>query len=128
MSGVDAMIGALRKLGAAPAAIAKRAAPLVDAAVKKTAAAGTTPDGQPWQPKKDGGRPLVNAANALSTKAVGTTVVVTLEGPEVVHDKGTKRLPQRKILPDGGAGLPTNVADAMREACEKVRADIMGGV
>lgn len=122
---LDAMIAKIRAVGGLPGAAAHEAAPLVEAAVKKTAAAGTTPDGQPWKPTKDGGRPLVNAAAALSAKAIGTVVQVTLKGVEVIHNFGDKRNPKRQILPDGGAGIPKGIVDALVEGANRAFAKIM---
>lgn len=122
-----AFIDRVRKLGTLGADAAKIAAPLVEKAMKRTAAAGTTPDGQAWQPRKDGGRPLVNAADALSAEAVGPVVVGKLEGVEVLHNRGTKRMPQRQILPDLGAGIPKVIGDALTEASQKAFGRTMGG-
>lgn len=130
MSGDEALVAfitRLRKLGTLGADAAKLAAPLVEKAARATAEAGTAPDGTPWTPKKDGGRPLVNAAKALSAKAIGTTVVLTLTGVEVLHNFGSKRNPKRQILPDGGAGIPPNIAKALHEGASHAFARAMGG-
>ncbi len=125
---LNGFIDALRKLGAIDADAAKLAAPLVLAAAKKTARAGTTPDGKPWPGlKAGGGRALVNAADALSVKAVGTTVVLTLSGINVLQNFGTSSIPARQILPDGGAGMPRNIADALTAGAQKAFAQTMGG-
>jgi hypothetical protein len=121
-------IGRVRKLGGLATDAAKLAAPLVEKAVKATADAGTTPDGAAWAPRKrDGGRALVNAAKALSAKAVGASVVVTLKGVEVIHNFARGRIPARQILPDGGAGIPKNVAAAVDEASALAFTRIMRG-
>ena len=124
---LSALIARFRSLGRLPADAAKLAAPLVEEAVKATAAAGTTPDGKAWAPRKDGGRPLVHAADALSAKAVGSTIVVTLTGPEVFHNAGNGHVEKRQILPDGGAGLPKNVAAALTKASKLAFDDAMKG-
>ena len=53
---LDAMIERLRALAGPKVGerVAARAAPGVDAAIKATARAGTTPDGRAWKPKKIG--------------------------------------------------------------------------
>ncbi|HEX8795457.1 MAG TPA: hypothetical protein VF765_31120 [Polyangiaceae bacterium] len=131
MSGADAALSAfiqrVRGLRTLAADAAKLAAPLVEAAAKKTAAAGVTPDGIPWAPKKGGGRALVHAANALSARALGPAVVLTLKGVEVLQNFGTTRLPARQILPEGGAGVPKAFADALAKASETAFARAMGG-
>jgi hypothetical protein len=113
---LTAMVAMLRKLGALPGTAARLAAPRIEVEVKKTAAAGTTPEGKSWAPKKSGGQALMNAAAALSARAVGTAVVVSLKGVEVLHNFGSPRLPARQILPEGGAGIPPNIVRALHEA------------
>lgn len=105
--------------------VAARAAPLVDAALKATARAGTTPDGQAWKPKAVGGRPLVHAADAISTKASGNLVVATLTGPTVFHHKGLGGKPQRRVLPDSGE-LPAGVRKAVMRAATEVFHELAG--
>lgn len=127
-SALVAFIARMRKLGTLGADAAKLAAPLVERAVKATAAAGTAPDGMPWKPKKDGSRALPNAAAALTVKALGPVVVVTLKGIEVVHNFAKDgRLPRRQILPDGGAGIPKNVAAALEQGAKQAFDNAMGG-
>ncbi len=91
---------------------ARQAAPLIEVALRATASAGTTPDGVAWPAKKDGGRPLVNAAKAITAAPLGGTVVVTLQGVEVIHHYGTSRAPKRTIIPERGGGVPKVVAAA----------------
>ncbi len=108
----------LRSLkGLAPQA-AKEAAPLVEAAIKKTAAAGTDINGTPWPVKRDGARALPNAAGAISAVANGAAVIVTLIGNYVFHNsaKGPDR---RRILPDSGAGIPPAIAAVLQRATEQ---------
>lgn len=125
--GLDAIIAKMRGLAGVGEEAARIAAPLVEAEVKATAAAGTTPDGKPWAPKKGGGRAMVNAAAAVSARADGSAVVVTLEGPEVLHNFGTGHAPKRQVLPDAGAELPKPIADAARTAAEQAFANATGG-
>jgi len=87
---------------------------IILAEVSATAAAGTTPEGQSWAPRKaDGGRALANAAAALSTTTSGNTVFLHLDGIEVIHHFGTSKLPSRQILPMGG--VPVKLGNAIRE-------------
>lgn len=126
---VDRMIAAARAAGQLPQKTAELAAPLIDAALKKTAAAGTTPSGEPWAPrKKDGGRALEGAAAAISTKAVGSAVRVTLTGPAAIHHYGEAKrgTPRRQVIPDAGE-LPAPVVEAVREAAGKAFARAVGG-
>ena len=118
---LDAMIEQMKALGASDvgARVAKKAAPLVDAAIKKTAAAGTTPTGETWKPKKDGGRPLVNAASHISTEAHGALVASTLTGPDVWHNGGFGKNPHRQIMPTSGT-IPEHIAKAIEQAAKEV--------
>lgn len=121
------MIRKLRALGAhLPAEVARRAAPLVLAEVQRTARAGTTPDGKPWPEKKGGGRALVHAADHLSVKANGSTIILTLTGKaEVVHNAGDKRNPKRQILPDAGAAMPPAIIEACKRAAREAWTEAM---
>jgi hypothetical protein len=113
---LDDMIAAFRRLEVLPEEAAKLAAPLVEETLRATAAAGTDPLGTPWQPKKDGGRPLVNAASHIATKAVGAVVRTTLTGVDVFHHFGAG-VPRRQILPDPGT-IPPAVEAALRKAAD----------
>lgn len=125
-SSLDAHIAKVRKLATLSELTAAKAAPLVLEAVQKTTRSGKTPNGEPWPPKKDGGQPLMHAADHLSATSEGPIVVLTLTGkPEVVHNFGDKRNPKRQILPDAGAGIPTIVSDAVRRASRDAFAEIM---
>jgi hypothetical protein len=126
---LDEMIRRVRRLGAMPSEVAAEVAPLMLAEARRTAAAGTTPDGKPWAPrKKDGGRALEHAADALSSRVLpSATAQLVLRGPEVIHNRGTEDTPKRQILPDGGAGLPPTMAVAVREGAERVFRRIIGG-
>jgi hypothetical protein len=104
--------------------LAKEAAPLVEAAVKATAAAGTTVDGKTWPTKRDGGRALPNAASAVTVAANGAVVIVRLAGAYVFHHRSKGR-DQRRILPDAGAGIPKVLTDAIDEAKRRVFARLM---
>jgi hypothetical protein len=122
---LDAMIAGLRRLEGLPALAAALAAPLVDAEAKRTAAAGTSPEGAPWAPrKKDGGRALAGAAKTIAVQALGSVVRIVLRGPEAWHQFNSYG---RRIIPDGGAGIPDGVARALIEGCKQAFARAMGG-
>jgi hypothetical protein len=106
------MIAALARLADLPEEAARLGAPLVEAALKKSAKAGTTPAGVSWPAKKDGSAPLVNAAAAISTKANGKVITTKLSGVNVIHNFGTKL----------GATRSAQISDAAgaREAVEAI--------
>lgn len=114
---LDAMIASLRSLATLSEDAAKLAAPLVLEVNKATAKAGTTPEGVPWKDKQDGGRPLVNAADHISAKAVGPVVVISLKGVDVVHHVGGRN-PKRQIIPAGGGKLPAKFAASVTKAAK----------
>lgn len=121
---LDEMVETMRKLGAAPAEVAKLAAPLVDVEAKRTAAAGTSPTGTAWAAKKKGGRALANAATAVEARVVGDTVVqIRIVGNDTGSQKaqsiqhyGTKRIPARPLIPQGGSDLPPGISRAFQKA------------
>lgn len=113
---LEELIAAFRRLEVLPQEAAKLAAPLVEEALRATAAAGTDPGGVAWKPKKDGSRPLVNAASHITAKAYGTVVRATLSGVEVFHNYGAG-VPRRQILPDPGT-IPEGVEAAVRKAAD----------
>lgn len=117
----------LRELRELAAEGAKEAAPLVAEALRKTASAGTTPDGQPWKPTKGGQRALSNAADAIAARAIGNVIEIILSGHYVFHHYGTKRLPQRAVIPENGGSIPAVVTDACRRGAVAAFRRIMGG-
>lgn len=111
---LDAQVNRLRTLGKA---IVRDAAPKVAVAVKKeidaSISAGREPSGKPWTPTASGKKPLANAAAAVSVTAVGTVVVVRLEGHEVHHHRGdTRGNVVRQIIPSGKTPEPVTKAIA----------------
>ena len=75
--------------------LAEEAAPLIakelETQLRENIAAGRNPYGDPWPLKKDGSKPLVNAMKAITVKAVGTVILIVLEGVEVMHHVGNAR-------------------------------------
>lgn len=90
----------------------QEAAKQVEATIKASAAAGTTPDGEPWAPKKDGGRAMAGAAGAVSVSTSGSVIQVQLNGPEVFHHFGVRGAPSRQVIPRGS--MPSRIGDAVR--------------
>lgn len=96
----------------------KEAAPLVEEAIKATAAAGTDPDGAAWKTKKDGGRALPDAASAISVESNGKTIKIVVKGGEAAQQRfGVRRLlPKRKLSKAIVAALREGAARAWRKA------------
>lgn len=115
MTTISDFIDRIKSLKLMPQRVAQRAAPLVEQALKKNAAAGLDPFGRAWKLKKDGGKALKNVAAKISATANKTSVVVTLTGPDVFHHRGTKKDPRRQVLPSSNE-VPDVVAAALEEA------------
>lgn len=115
----------IRGLEHLPELAAERAAPLVEAEAKKTAAAGTDPYGVAWPPKKNGKPALVRAADHVTARAVASYVVIELDGPEVFHEMGAQEKPVRRVIPD--IEVPPAISAAMDRGCELAFNEIMGG-
>jgi hypothetical protein len=108
----------LRSLKGFAQAATEAAAPLVEAEVKRTASAGTATDGNPWPAKKDGGRALPSAADAVTAAANGAFVILKLLGPYVYHQRAKPDDHRRPILPTS-AQLSSGIRAALAEGCRR---------
>jgi hypothetical protein len=115
---IDDMIARIRGLPDAIKAAAPSLAEAAKGVLDENIAASRGPDGTAWKPKKEGGAPLAHAANALSSRASGTVLLLELRGPEVWHHFGTKHVPARPILPS--TGLPLTMAAAIKRGVVEV--------
>ena len=114
---LDALIRKYRGARAFLAEAAPAAAEAMGNVIRKSIAAGTTPEGEPWAPrKKDGGRALVNAAAKLNIGAVGTKLIARITFPDSLHNRGIPpNTPQRRILPES---VTPEIAEAISDALE----------
>lgn len=126
---LDEMIRRMRSLGDGTfaAECAREAAPAMAAEIKRTAAAGTSPDGAAWPEKKGGGRALAKAAGEVTARAVDDVAAVSIPFPYSLHNAGQGHAPKRQILPETGAGIPPRMAEVCSEAAQRVWARRMGG-
>ncbi len=124
---LDRIVTALRALGAADigAQIAKKAAPLLQAAVLQTLSAGQSPEGVAWAERKAGGRAYAHAASRIETQPHGDLVRMVLKGPEVFGHFGARGMPVRQMLPDAGAKIPASVEKAITDAAKAVIAEAL---
>lgn len=113
-----ALVARLRGMQGLARETAREAAPLVEEALRETAAAGTTPTGEAWPTKRDGTRALPSAAKAITVAARGLVVVAKLVGSYVYHDR-FKGKDRRKILPTSGEPLPPKVLEALELASKR---------
>jgi len=126
MSALDEFISTLQGLKTFASEAASEAAPLIESANKKTAAAGTTPDGKPWPEKKTGGRPFVHAADKVTATALGSVVQIRLDGPEIFGQYGAGQ-PKRVVIPERGGVLPKDIAEAAKAGAKKAFEKMTGG-
>lgn len=123
---LDAMIATISKLPEVTKRAANDVAIAIEAELQRTIAAGTTPDGEPWQRTKDGAQPLTGAAKALTVVAVGTTIYLRLVGPEARHHLGRGRGGiSREVIPT--KRIPATMASAMRAELAKHFAEVTTG-
>lgn len=126
--GLTALNAHIAKVEGLPQA-ARRAAPAVaealEAELRRTIAAGTTPDGVAWQRREDGGKPLGTAAKSLAVVAIGSRVFARLRGHVARHHRGiAKGGIERPILP---MRLTPRLGELVRrEVLEQLQAH-MGG-
>jgi hypothetical protein len=110
---LDSMIESVRAAGRLIEDAAPEVAKAVEAQLRSTAAAGQSPNGTPWAPKKKGGgRALVNAAGAISVAAIGSVILVKLVGKTVFHHFGAQGKPRRQVIPVGT--MPKQLGNAVR--------------
>lgn len=131
-AGADSLGAMIAKLKALPRVLVKDMMPAIAEIMredlKATIAAGTTPEGEPWKPRKaDGSRPLEGAAKALHVAAVGASVFVRLTGINAKHHWGAVRGGTKRRIIYTGTTLPPRVlAKIQALATERFKAH-MGG-
>lgn len=111
---LDGMIAACRAAKRLAVDAAPEVARNVEASLKASAAAGTSPAGEPWAPRKrDGGRAMAGASSAVSARSIGSVVLIKLTGPEVFHHFGSppSKAP-RQVIPMGS--MPAKLGNAVR--------------
>lgn len=123
---LDAMIARIRKVPALGRLAAPEVALVVEEEIKRTIAAGETPDGAAWAPRKvDGGRALEHAAKAVHCAAIGSIVFVRLTGIEARHHAGRIRgRVKRQVIPTDS--IPASMAARIRAAITKTFAAEVG--
>ena len=116
---IDLHIARLLKVAELSRAAAPGCAEALEEFLRRSISQGRAPDGTVWEPRKeDGGKPLVNAAQALAVVPVGSTVFARVKGPEARHHKGIgKGGVTRRILPTGK--LPEPVGRAFVEVIKQ---------
>jgi hypothetical protein len=112
--GFEAMQALLHGLASGVSAI--EVSPQVDAFMRSQLAAGLTPEGQAWQAKEDGGKPLKGAADAYEQRVSGNAIIMQIGGGAksryAFHHFGAQEKPVRRQLPQGR--MPARLGDAIR--------------
>lgn len=144
LTDLESFISGVESLRTMNEQVAKAALEPVTEAARATAAAGTSPTGDPWAPTKDGAKALPNAAAAIKGSTSGTRIALAIPPPLVFHNFGAggssttkeaKRArsrqassgtnskfhaPQRQIIPNQNEPIPAPMKDAITEAAERV--------
>ena len=95
------MIEQLSNLGDVAKTIAPAVAVALVKDITRQIARSEAPDGSKWKLTKEGSRPLVHAAKALTSSVVGSVAIIKLTGVEARHHYGiVKGGIKRQILPD----------------------------
>lgn len=119
---LDAMIASTLSLGSLVSDAMPALAKAAQHSIERTIAAGTDAYDKPWQPTKEGKRPLRDAASALTVVVNGRTIYCQLKGVEARHHLGrVKGKRKRAILPD--RGLPDTMAEDMRAVLARAFAE-----
>jgi hypothetical protein len=109
----DELIAALRAVESSGPQMAAAGTQALFAAVQRDVAAGKDPNtGAPFKPTEDGGKPLKNAASALSWRIVGNVGFLVLGKHYIYHFFGTGYLPKRRANLQGR--LPDRYGMAIR--------------
>jgi hypothetical protein len=122
------ILDTLRALENAPAIavdVARRAGTKIESTESRSLAAGVSPEGPGWAPRKAGGRAYAHAASHVEVRVLATMIRVTLRGPEVYGHFGARGMPVRQMIPDAGAGIPASVARALDEASDEACGSIV---
>jgi hypothetical protein len=106
-----------------------RLAAVVRKELDRTLAASSTPEGQPWAPRKRGTRPvLVHARDNVIVRGIGNQIFVQVFGHYARHHRGwVKGGTQRQMIPLKNERLPLAMLDAMRRVIETATQQTMAG-
>lgn len=103
---------------------AQESRPLVEAASKATAAAGTDPYGQRWKSKKDGTPALIGAELSVRSTVLGTVVQIRTRGGYAIQNYIKVR--KRQVIPDKDLPLPDSIVEALNEGAQRAFKKLMG--
>lgn len=106
----------IKSLGSLDTMLAKEGpqvvADLLMTECESSIAAGKSLDGYKWPPRvEDGKQAFVNLGKYLSVRIMGTTALLTLDGPGALAQYGTGKMRARPLFPVGG--LPDKIGKAI---------------
>lgn len=112
----------IRKIQALGEKFVEESAPEIAVEMKRDIAkkidANVGPDGKPWPAAKSGDSVLANAAKSVTTRVVGKSIILRIDGPEARHHLGTgKGRVKRPILPSGK--IPDTAMRAIHKVLER---------
>lgn len=103
---------------------AQESRPLVEAAAKATAAAGTDPYGQQWKSKRDGTPALTGAESSVTATVLGTVVQIRTRGGYAIQN--FIKVHRRQVIPDKALPLPDSIVEALNEGAQRAFKKLMG--
>lgn len=123
---LDAQIGRVQSLPLELPRVAQLAALEVRRIIAANIANGRAPDGTPWPATQDGRPALRDAMRSIDVRAVGSSIVISVDGVEARHHLGAvKGGVRRELIPSNR--IPGPVADALARVVEQVLAQHMAG-
>lgn len=96
----------LRSVRGIGAEVAKAARPGIDALAVGAIGGRITSYGESWAPLKDGGEASSSIGHRMQIVEVGSAIKVRLDRVASYHDRGTKHMPARPIIPRERDGIP----------------------
>lgn len=152
---LEAFIDRVEQLGRMNERVAVAAEEPVLEVLQENVARAVAPDGEPWPDRKEGGKALRGAGDAIKSSASGNRLTYSLGPPYAFHNWGaggsstTKKAeserrrtarrqektgtsskfhaPKRQILPVAGEKLPETISEAIADAAKSVFDKTMGG-
>ena len=115
--GLQTFVGWMKGLQAlaqdGPGELADRVRDATEAEMASNLQAGVSPDGDEWAPTvEDKRKAYPDPKKFLKVSAFGNQIVITIRGPLVFANWGTRKMVARKSLPE--RGLPRKLGNAIR--------------
>jgi hypothetical protein len=119
---VVGLISAIRRHENVVQQVADKTREKLVAVVDEQFASETDPDGSQWEdgPNYHGLIDSAEMLGSLSVQVSGSEITMSMNLPFQFHQKGTVKMPQRKIFPDEGDELPPKYQAAVDEAFTEV--------